>query len=778
MKSFIITLIFVFNFLNIFAQKTQISGYVSDKNTGERLIGAIIIDKNTNNAVVTNGFGYFTINCDNSEKIELQCSFIGYLAETIELINTKNQLINIELESGVAIQEVIISANKQIINNAEMGSVNLPISQVKLMPALGGESDILKTIQMMPGVQSGTEGSSGLYVRGGGIDQNLILLDDVPLYYVNHLGGFVSTFNTDALNSAKIIKGSSPARYGGRLSSVLDVRMKDGNMKKISGNYTMSIVTSKFMLEGPIKKDTSSFLISTRGLLWGFAYGAFSKIIFKDFMIDYNFFDVNAKYNRKINDKNRFFFSFYYGDDNFVSRVFTEDKNEKIIFPTRWGNFLTAVRWNKTFNSKLFSNTTVSYTRYRYKNSFQYTDRKVKDYIERTYFTGINDINTKYELQYYVNNFLKFRIGTNGIYHQFNPGFFHSLNTENDTLIIDTTFGNDKISAYELNLFIENNIKIGKFLDFNIGFRYSNYFVDNVHFSALEPRILANLKINSNSSVKLSYTQNVQNIHLLTSSTVGMPVDLWVPATKKAKPEISTQYSLGFYQIFKQNLILSIEGYHKTMNNLISYGEGYSYYGAAQNWQQKIEINGIGISNGIELLLQKKSGDFTGWISYTYANTNRQFDNINNGNSYPFKYDRRSSLNIVSAYKINDKINISANWIYGSGYPFTMATGKFLYFVDEDKDSPFYRNFYDFAYIYPDKNSFRMRAFNHLDVAINFSKEKKRGTRIWSISIYNVYNRQNPFYYYFDTDDKGQWHLYQQSLFPIMPSVAYSFKFK
>ena len=773
MRKLLFTTLIVLLFTNIFGQKTQISGYVSDKNTGESLIGAVIVDKTNNNSVATNEFGYFTIDYSSSN-IQIQCTFIGYLAETIEITETGNQIINFELESGIALQEVIVSTNKQIINNAEMGSTNLPISQVKLMPALGGESDILKAIQMMPGVQGGTEGSSGLYVRGGGIDQNLILLDDVPLYYVNHLGGFVSTFNTDAINNVKLIKGSSPARYGGRLSSVLDVRMKDGNMKKISGNYTMSVLTSKFLIEGPIKKDTSSFLISTRGLLWGFAYGALSRIIFEDFMINYNFFDINAKFNHKINDKNRIYLSFYYGDDNFVPRIFTDDKDEKIIFPTRWGNFLTAVRWNKTFNSKLFSNTTLSYTRYRYKNSFQYSDKSAKDHIEQTYFTGINDINTKFELQYFANNYLNFRLGTDGTFHQFNPGFFHTINTENDSLLLDTTFGNDKISAYELNFFLENNIKIEKHINLNVGVRFSNYFVDNIHFPAFEPRILANFKINSNSSFKASYSQNIQNIHLLTSSTVGMPVDLWVPATKIAKPELSTQYSLGFYQIFKNNLSLSVEGYYKTMNNLISYSEGLSYYGAAQNWQQKIETNGTGISYGIEILLQKKSGDLTGWIAYTYANTNRQFENINNGNAYPFKYDRRHSLNIVSSYKINEKINLSANWIYGSGYPFTMAIGKYPYLVDEDS---WHSDFYDLAYIYPDKNSFRMRAFHHLDISANFTKQKKRGIRTWSISIYNVYNRQNPFYYYMNTDEQNNWHLYQQSMFPIIPSFSYSYKF-
>jgi len=772
MKKIILSVLVLLNFGVVFSQKVQISGYVSDFESGERLIGAVITDLTNDNSISTNSYGYFIIDCPINQEIKLQCSFIGF-KQTTKIIKTdKSQICNFDLKSDIAIEEVIVSADKQKISNTEMGTISMPVSQVKLLPALGGESDILKAIQMVPGVQGGTEGSSGLYVRGGGIDQNLILLDDVPLYYVNHLGGFVSTFNSDALNDVKLIKGSSPARYGGRLSSVLDVRMKDGNMKKITGNATISMITSKFLIEGPIKKDTSSFLFSTRGLYWGFVYAGLSKILFNDFMINYNFYDVNAKFNRIINKKNRIYLSFYYGDDNFVPRVFTDVKDEKIIFPTRWGNFLTSVRWNKTFNSKLFSNATILYTRYRYNNSINYSNKQEK--FNYSYLTGINDFSAKYELQYSANNYLNIRLGANYTYHEFNPGFFKENKLENDTILLDTTYGNNKIYAQEANSYIENKIKINDYINFNLGLRFSNYFVEKQHFGAFEPRLLANIKINSTTSIKASFTQNTQNIHLLTSSTVGMPVDLWVPATAIATPEKSTQYSIGFYKIFDKYFV-SVESYYKKMNNLIAYSEGYGHYGAAQNWQQKIETKGKGTSYGLEILVEKKSGDITGWISYTYANTNRQFENINNGLAYPFKYDRRHTLNIVANYKISEKINISASWVYGSGYPFTMAIGKYPY-IDDERNS-FEPEFYDIAYIYPDKNSFRMRAFHHLDISANFTKKIKRGIRTWSISIYNVYNRQNPFYYYMDTDQQNNWRLYQQSLFPIIPSISYSLKF-
>ncbi len=772
------TLLFVFMlfFFNFYAQKVQISGYVTDSETGERLIGAIVTDSTNNKAVATNNYGYFTITCNSNKKINLKASFVGYQTIKITINTQKDTTCNFNLQKGINISEIIISTNKMQINNTEMGTTNLSVSLAKQLPSIGDENDILKTIQMLPGVQSGTEGSSGFFVRGGGIDQNLILLDDVPLYYVNHLGGFVSTFNSDALNNVKLIKGNSPARYGGRLSSVLDIRMKDGNMKKLTGNFSVSLLSSKIMLEGPIKKDTSSFLISARGLYWGFAYAALSRMLFDGFMINYNFYDINTKYNRIINNKNRIYFSFYYGDDNFVSKIFTDNKNEKILFPTRWGNFLTAFRWNKTFNSKLFSNTTISYTRYRYKKSFEFSDNSTKDFLSHKYFTGINDLSAKYEMQYFTSKNLNFRIGTDWTYHVFNPGFFDEIKILNDSVLIDTTYGNPNINSQELNFYTEVTAKLGDRININLGCRSSNYFTNEKIFNLFEPRISANLKITKNTSLKASYSKNSQNIHLLTSSTVGMPVDLWMPATSIAVPENSTQYSVGIFKLFKNSLLFSTEIYYKNMKNLVSFKEGQSYYGAAQNWEQKIELNGIGISYGADVMLEKKSGKLTGWLSYSYNKTTRQFDNINNGKAYPFKYDRRHTFNVVASYKINDKINLSLSWIYGTGYPYSMAIGKFQY-IEDDNYPNYQADLNNYIYIYPERNSFRMKSFHHLDLGINFSKQKKRGTRTWSISVYNAYNHQNPFYYYLDTDKKGEWHLYQQSLFPIIPSVSYSFKF-
>ncbi len=775
MKRIILTSLLTFFFINIYSQNVQIHGYVTDLETGERIIGAIILNKYNNKSVSTNSYGFYSIECQKNVALVLQCSYIGYLSSEIMIDTLNNQEVNFHLKKGILLKQVIITANKEIVNNTDMGTNNLQIYQIKLLPSLGGENDILKAIQLLPGVQSGTEGTSGLFVRGGGIDQNLILLDDVPLYYVNHLGGFVSIFNSDAIKNVKLIKGNFPARYGGRLSSVLDIRLKEGNMKKFSANYTISPLTSKFLIEGPLKKDTSSFLLSVRGLFWGFAYAQLLRIFFNNFTINYNFYDVNMKLNYKLNDKNRLFLSFYYGDDNFIPKVYLENKKEKVEMPTRWGNTLVALRWNTVFSSKFFSNTTLSYTRYRYEKVLKYSDKVLENYNKQDFYTGINDLSLKYEIQYFAGNYMNFRAGIEAIHHYFEPGAFYSKVIEHDSVLFDSTFGNKNIFSNEVNLFLENRIKLGKYFKFNIGFRFVNYFIDNKDFNALEPRFILNLKINSKTSIKASFSQNHQNIHLLTGSTVGIPVDLWMPATSIAVPEKAFQYSIGYYRIIADNLILSIESYYKKMSNLISFSEGLDFYGAAQNWEHKIETNGIGSAYGLEVLLKKNIGKLTGWISYAYAKSNRQFDNINNGKPYPFKYDRRNSINIVANYHLNDKVNFSANWVYGSGYPFTFMIGKYIYLVNEHNLE--HNSYYDWIYLYPDKNSFRMRAFHHLDIAINFTKQKKRTTRIWSISIYNVYNRHNPFFYFIQEDNKNKLHLYQQSLFPIIPSVSYSLKF-
>ena len=757
---FLFCIFFIFiSYVSVFSQKYTINGKVIDKYTGENIIGAIIFDTNSGNNSNTNSYGFYAVSFSKQDTVYLQISKLGY-RPIIQKIKLKSDTtINFQLSENTQIDEVIIQEKK----NTTLGVINISAEQINTLPLIGAEADLIKAFQLMPGVQSGNEGSSGLYVRGGSPDQNLILLDDVPLYYVNHLGGFVSIFNSNAINDVKLIKGSFPARYGGRLSSVLDVRIKDGNLKKMHYNYSIGTLSSKFFYETPIKKDKSSFMFSARGFLWGFIWQPVSRLILKNVSVGYNFYDINLKYNLIINDKNRIYFSVYTGNDNLKYKV--KDKPLKANYLLNWGNTLSSFRWNKVFSKKTFSNLTIAYTRYKYLNEINYTDKNTKENIISQYSAGINDFSLKYDFNYFPVKNYSVNFGIQAIKHKFNPGAVFEYFAVGDSTVKETTIGNNKLQSSEGAFYLENKISINNFTDINAGIRMSDYFVENKHFLSAEPRVLLNLYFSEKLSLKSSYTETQQNIHLLTSSTVGLPADIWVPATKYAQPEKAKQFSVGIFKFLpKKNIEISIEGYYKNLNKLVAYKEGINFKSATTSWENKIEINGKGRSYGIELLLQKKIGKTTGWLAYTFSKTNRQFNNINNGNAYPFKYDRTHDISVVIVRKINKNITLSASWIFGSGYPYNLPLNKYISTNNDE------------IFNWSERNSYRMRSYHHLDLSLFFTKNKKNGIRKWSVNIYNVYNRQNPYYYYL-SDESGTWKLYQQSLFPIMPSISYSFEF-
>lgn len=761
----------------VYGQKIRLSGYVTELNSGERLIGAVIVDSRTNTAVYTNNYGFYSLILNKNDSLNIQCSYIGYSVYKKSFVITENTTLNIELEKGVVLDSVVICSNNQILKNDQIGTIYLNIAEIKKTPSLGGENDIFHVLQMMPGVQSGVEGSSGLFVRGGNLGQNMILIDDVPLYYVSHMGGFVSIFNANAINKIKLIKGNFPASYGGRISSVLDVRLKDGNLKKIHTNLTIGLLTSKLMIEGPLFKNKSSFLISARAMLWGQLYAIFSKYVFKVYKINYNFYDLNMKFNYHINNKNVVFFSFYNGDDNFIPKSINtdNDNSQKMEMPIHWGNLSFAFRWNHILNSSVFSNLTIYYTRYRYMRSFIYEDLYLKDKMIQTNYSGINDFAIKYDLQMFISKNYSIKTGIINLNHNFIPSRLNIFEQENDSVILDTIIGNRKFKAYEINIYMENIFKIGQIFVFNIGFRFSNYLQNQTFLPYLSPRFLMNVKLNSKTSLKFAATKTIQNVHLLMGNTVNFPVNLWMPATQIALPEKANQFSISLFKKLNKNISFSVETYYKKMHDLISLSEGRDLMNFSENWENKIETKGIGTAYGMEILINKKNGKITGWISYSYARSFRQFKNINFGEKYPFKYDRIHNFNINTSYKINKNISISASWVYGSGFPFTLSIGKYSVFNNMQNLNDYNNN--ELAYIYPEKNSYRMKDFHHLDFAVNFSKKKKNLFRIWTFGVYNVYNRQNPFYYYLQQDENKKWHLMQQSLFPIIPSISYSIKF-
>jgi len=771
------------------AQKVTISGFVEDKETGERLTGASIYNSKSTIGTISNSYGFYSITFIKADTINLIASFVGYKKIQNILSPSHDTTINFYLIQENYINEVTISRQnyKKIERTNFMSTIEIPIKQINSLPALMGETDVLRTFQLMPGIKAGKEGTSGLYVRGGSPDQNLFLLDDVPLYYVNHIGGFVSTFDPNALNSVKLIKGGFPARYGGRLSSVLDIRLKEGNIFEKHGSYTFGLIASKLFLEGPIKKDTSSYMVSIRRCnidlvtrllsLWDSNGEA---------MAGYTFYDINIKLNYRISTNDRLYLSFYDGRDKIFVNSWDSDYNDNLIsIPEykykfrsniRWGNFMGSLRWNHIYNSKLFNNTTLSYTQFFYINNnilkqFQRSDNTLLSKSQIKFNSGVNDFILKSEFDYFKSNIHKIKAGLAGIFHIFNPGItiYKNLDIANDSL------KNSKIIIPELTGYIEDLIYFSPEFSMNIGMHSSLLIVENKTYFSLQPRFLMRHLLHDNWALKLSYSKMVQPVHLLSNSGGGLPTDLWVPATRQLEPEISHQCAVGFAHTLmrKHNIEFSTEFYYKLLSNLIELKEGTSFYSGSVYWQDKVELDGIGKIYGAELLLQKKEGKTTGWIGYTYSKNNRKFENINDGNYYPYRYDRTHDLSIVVSHAFSENFSLSATWIYGTGNPVTLAVGKYdVMILNYDEEFEF-----DEAHIYNGRNDFRMPAYHKLDLGFNFSKPVRRGIRTWNISIYNVYNRLNPCFLFYDLENNGQIRLYQISLFPIIPSISYSYKF-
>lgn len=774
-----------------FSQKVTVSGYITDLKTGERLTGATVMCVEDKSYAITNGFGFYTIKLNvGSDSINLQASFVGYEPIIVKVLPNENSTFNIALKSFNILEEVTVRGTRSLMydKGKEMSIISIPMSKVTVLPSLGGESDLLKIIQLMPGVQSGNEASSGLYVRGGSPDQNLMVIDDVPVYYVNHLGGFVSTFNTDAINSMKLIKGGFPARYGSRLSSILDVRMKEGNLKEQQGNFMIGMIASKFMVEGPLKKDTSSYMISVRRLMYDLLTRPITFLTSGNESIGYTFYDFNAKVNHIVSHNDRLYLSIYSGDDKVTTSYRTNSDINRMKL--HWGNILGSLRWNHIFSNSLFSNVTLYSTRYRLNNEFSYKVN-MGDTKEKTtlgYLSSITDVAGKIDMEYNTGGFYKLRFGGTAIYHFFNPSrvVFSPFGQESAN---DDEFGSQKQKGFETGLYLENEITIGRFFYSNIGLRLSNYSISGMDYNSLEPRILTSLRISDDFNIKASYATMNQYVHLLTGSGPSMQSDIWVPVTENIYPSLSRQYAIGLDKSFgSETYEVSLEGYYKRMDRLITYKEGVSMLSSSKDWQYQVETNGLGEAYGLEFLLQKTKGTVTGWFAYTYSKSTRQFENLNSGKPFPFKYDRRHDISIVYLQKLRSNIQFSATWVYGTGNPFTLPLGKYKMIteIDDDLNAPFPPD--EYGQYYDEINSSRMRDYHKLDIGLNFYKSIRIGERTLSFNVYNLYNRQNPYFYFLHTTSQPDINgneipgtrktvMKQQSYFPIIPSISYSVKF-
>ena len=777
-----------------------ISGYVEDVATGEKMIGANIFDPKSELGTSTNTFGFYSLTLP-SDSVYLVISYIGYEKKIFKLNLTQDITLDFALSEGESFETIEITGEQldKIEERVQMSQVEIPITQIKSLPAFLGEVDILKTLQLLPGVQSGNEGTSGIYVRGGSPDQNLILLDGVPVYNVSHLFGFFSVFNADAIKNVTLTKGGFPARYGGRLSSVLEINMKEGNMKEYHGEGSIGLISSKFTFEGPIEKDVSSFIVSARR--------TYLDVIAKPGIAIYNannqwgekvdpgyfFYDLNAKVNRKFGDNDRVYLSFYGGNDDFYMGY--EYPDDDVTYADRaslqWGNITSAIRWNHQFSSKLFSNVTATYSRYHFDFGFSdsqtYHNRgdSISSFAAK-YVSGIEDLGAKIDFDYVHNPQHYIRFGANVTQHSFTPGAFELQDNQINTTPFDTIINPDATISSEFSFYVEDEMTLFNALKMNVGLHYSGFLVEGETYTSLQPRIGLNYKLPGNVAVKASFATMTQYIHLLTSGGLGLPTDLWVPTTKNIKPEQSWQAALGFAKTFKDIIEVSVEGYYKEMDGLVSYLEGSSFLdealldGDGTSWEDRV-TQGTGDAYGAEVFIQKKKGNTTGWVGYTLSWTNRQFDLINSGIEFPFKYDRRHDVSVVLSHKINEKISLSGAWVYGTGNAVTIPTSQHTASIPNTLGQ--YDSYYEPVIRRAgSKNSERMRAYHRLDLAIEFHKKKKRYERTWVIGTYNSYNRANPFFIqlYEEYDQQTQtWNtsLRQFSLFPLIPSVAWKFKF-
>jgi hypothetical protein len=756
------------------AGRFTISGYVRDGASGENLPGVAVVHPASGQGTATNTYGFYSLTLPaTTDSVRLLVSFLGYERQQLALQAGRSLSHDFRLKAAAAELagvEVVGSREEKISHSTRMGTINVPVSQIKLLPALFGETDVLKVLQLLPGVQSGGEGQSGLYVRGGSPDQNLILLDGAPVYNAAHLFGFFSVFNADALNNVELIKGGFPARYGGRLSSVLDISMKEGNMQKFHGEGAIGLVASRLTLEGPIKKDTASFIFSARRTYIDILARPLIKAQADGLTAGYYFYDLNGKLNWKVGARDRLYLSGYTGYDEFYadSKDEYDDGYSQQNFALGWGNRTAALRWNHIVNDRLFMNSHLTFTRYQFDVGVASEDQRGANHSRYTlnYLSNIQDLSLKTDFDYLPNPDHYIRFGAQLIQHQFRPG---ALQTVDSTVPTDNIDIGQRIRAQEASLYAEDDYRLNERLKVNVGVRLNSFRVDGKLYPSLEPRLAARYLLTEDWSLKASYARTTQFIHLLTNSGIGLPTDLWVPATAKIQPQKAQQFSLGAARNLRfhdEDFELSVETYYKPMQNLIEFREGADFVGTTDtNWESKV-TSGQGWAYGGELFLQKKSGKTTGWIGYTLAWSTRRFPDLNQGQTYPYKYDRRHDLSLVVIHQFSPTLTLSGTFVYGTGNATTLSQGRYLLGPGGTFED------------YGSRNSYRMAPYHRMDLDLSHTKKKRWGEVVNSISIYNAYNRKNPYFIYlFRGHDNTPSSYRQVSLFPILPSFSKTFKF-
>jgi TonB dependent receptor/CarboxypepD_reg-like domain/TonB-dependent Receptor Plug Domain len=779
-------LLLVFALLCINASKAQskkvtLSGYISEAKGNEKLIGASVYIDELKAGATTNSYGFYTITVP-AGKYNVQYSYVGYQALSATLDLTKSLSKDVTLNNSKNITEIkITSKRKQAIQQTTQTSMNsIPMNQIKSLPAIFGEVDVLKALQLLPGVSGGSEGSSGIYVRGGGPDQNLFLLDGVPVYNVSHLGGFFSTFNADAISNVDLYKGGFPARFGGRLSSVVDIRMKEGNNKKIHGEAAIGAISSRLVLEGPIVKNKGSFMISGRRTYIDQIISPIVKAQTNgQASFGYYFYDLNAKANYKLSEKDHVYLSGYFGQDVFSvgnSTTTTANETNKVKFGLNWGNTTAVARWNHLFNSQLFGNLSTSYSKYAFNLGVnqESTVAGVKSANGINFLSGIKDYAAKYDLEYTPNIRHNIKGGIGFTNHKFTPNT-SSFSIQQGNLDSTLSLSDQVIYSNEYDAYLEDDWKVSDKLRANIGAHFSGFDVQNKLYTNIQPRVSARYLLNQDYSIKASYVQMNQFINLISFGGVGLPSDYWVPVTAKIKPQVSHQFALGAAGTVAKGYELSVEGYYKTMQNIIDYKDGAQYLGSS-SYEDIVEM-GRGKCYGAEVFLQKKEGQLQGMIGYTLSWAERQFPTINGGKWFYYKYDRRHDFKIAAIYKLKNNWEISGDWVYNTGTWLTIQTQTINPNIPDVFNLIQNQNQNNTAGYYPSKNNYNMKDYHRMDIGLRNTKQKKYFERTWAIGCYNLYGRKNTFFIFNDTDVNGKKIFQSFALFGFpIPYLSLSFK--
>lgn len=757
------------------------SGYVADAGTGERLIGATVTDLLSGTGTLTNAYGYFALPL-RSDSCQLRIGYLGYEPAVLpkRLIGrVPLQITLVPRETQVA--EVVIESGRAPEDQPQMSAFRVDPAWVRKLPAIGGEADLLRSLQLMPGMQGGTEGAAGFFVRGGSPDQNLIVLDDVPMYNVSHLFGFVSVFNTDAIRHVDLYSGAFPARYGGRLSSVLDISLKEGNLQTRKGSFSLSPVASRFTFEGPLIKNRVSFIVSGRRT---FA-DPFIRVVSRnqklqngrvDGFSSYFFFDLNIKINAVISDRDRIYLSVYGGRDRYVDQnTFESRLGNETVFSDKtaridWGNRIASLRWNHVYQPRLFSNVTVYASAYGFNTTSEDARRRISGAtFEKTAFevsSRVTDLGIKADYFWYPGKGHAVRWGFQAVSHRFLPGSSSLRQQVQGGAGSQATVFEEEIRSGEGFVYAEDEIRLGQRMRLNLGLHASGYAVGNTQYGSLQPRIMVNVKTGDRSAFKGSFSRMAQYVHLLTNSGIGLPTDLWIGVTGEIGPQQAWQAAAGYVQSFEGGWSLSTEAYYKSLDGLYAYREGASFFLSTTRIASKL-VRGEGRGYGGEFLLKKESGRLTGWVSYGLSWADRLFPDLNGGKRFPFTFDRRHDVNLAANYALSARWRLSATWEFASGRAVTLPTG---FFSAQGPGPALWE-------LYSDANGFRYKPYHRLDMGITREKPVKWGISTLGFSIYNVYNRMNTFYLSLEEKADGTRAFVDNTLFPLIPGISYGIQF-